>query len=580
MAAISGTGCVLVWGQSWWKGVVAFLALVGVHISFVGSLHGYTPESSEVRRMATAAMDYLEENGKTQEGAILGGEALVGLAAYKYNRRFGSDPRALPRLTQGALERAVREVDQGQGASSRNYTLGIVLMLLSEVHPQRHMPTIEAYLDELLQRQKPHGGWGYQSDPGGGASRTGPSYEQAGDLSQLQYAVLGLWSAQSAGLEVPNQSMVDVVNYVIRVQDPSGGWGYQGVDPGSYTRVSQPAGSIKRARTAAGLGSLYVGADFLGVTNTQKTGLTSRDGLPPALVPVREQEERRSDQASGGVPMNYWKRAIEDGHRWFSRTSLSTGKHQYYHLYGMERLYSFKEKLEGSEEPEPAWYNEGVRILRERQDDDGSWGLGPGDITCCSSPVATAFGVLFLVRGTQLTVARGVDLDGVLQGGRGLPSDMGAARVRGSRIVSPAITGEVDDLITMLEDEEGEKIERLLENPGTLSLRGLKEGGPAHTTRLARIVRAGQSYKARVVAARTLGRQEELDNVPVLIHALTDPDPRVVRAARDALRLTSRKVGGFGLSDEPSSNELSSVIEKWKRWYQSVRPDAVFLNSD
>ncbi|MFO7905631.1 MAG: hypothetical protein R6U98_23425, partial [Pirellulaceae bacterium] len=268
------------------KGIVALLAIAIVHIPLGGRLHGYTPESPEVRRMAAAAMAYLEEHGKTQEGQLLGGEALVGLAAYKYNRRFGNDPRALPQLTQGALERVVREVGRSKANRSRNYTLGIVLMLLSEVQSQQHISTTQAYLAELLDRQKPHGGWGYMTDP----------HQETGDLSQLQYAVLGLWSARDAGLEVPNRSMVDVVNYVIRVQDPEGGWAYQGrdpmtralgPDPSNYSRQPQPSGDIKRARTAAGLGSLYVGADFLGLADTRRERAASSEDLPPALVPVR-----------------------------------------------------------------------------------------------------------------------------------------------------------------------------------------------------------------------------------------------------------------------------------------------------
>jgi hypothetical protein len=82
------------------------------------------------------------------------------------------------------------------------------------------------------------------------------------------------------------------------------------------------------------------------------------------------------------------------------------------------------------------------------------------------------------------------------------------------------------------------------------------------------------------VAVRALGRQDKLENVPVLIHALTDPDPRVVKAARDALRLISRKVDGFGLPDGPSADERESVIKKWKTWYRSVRPDAVFFREN
>jgi len=117
----------------------------------------------------------------------------------------------------------------------------------------------------------------------------------------------------------------------------------------------------------------------------------------------------------------------------------------------------------------------------------------------------------------------------------------------------------------------------MLENPDALSLSSMAGSGEQYTTRLARILRTGESYKARLVAARTLGRQGKLDNVPILIFALTDPDPRVMREARDALRLISRKLDGFGLSENPTNGQVRSVVSQWKSWYKSVRPDAVFI---
>jgi hypothetical protein len=185
--------------------------------------------------------------------------------------------------------------------------------------------------------------------------------------------------------------------------------------------------------------------------------------------------------------------------------------------------------------------------------------------------------VLFLLRSTRETIEEVIERDGLLQGGYGLPGDLTEIRVRNNRIVAPAITGKVEDLITMLEDEEGEKIENLLDNPDALSLSELQGSGREYTERLTRILRTGKSYQARIVAARTLGRQGELDNVPILIYALTDPDFRVVREARDALRLTSRRFGGFGLSNKPTKNERDAAIESWKQWYKSIRPDALFI---
>ncbi len=80
-----------------------------------------------------------------------------------------------------------------------------------------------------------------------------------------------------------------------------------------------------------------------------------------------------------------------------------------------------------------------------------------------------------------------------------------------------------------------------------------------------------------MVGVEALARTRSLDNVPTLIYALSDPDPRVAVAARDGLRFTSRKFDGFGLSDNPDAGEAAAVTEKWKQWYLSLRPNAKFL---
>ena len=77
---------------------------------------------------------------------------------------------------------------------------------------------------------------------------------------------------------------------------------------------------------------------------------------------------------------------------------------------------------------------------------------------------------------------------------------------------------------------------------------------------------------------KALYNTRDLDNVPTLIYALGDPDPRIVQKSRDALRLLSRKVDGFGLPEEPTEGAKLEAIEKWKQWYLAIRPNAQFLN--
>ena len=85
-------------------------------------------------------------------------------------------------------------------------------------------------------------------------------------------------------------------------------------------------------------------------------------------------------------------------------------------------------------------------------------------------------------------------------------------------------------------------------------------------------------YLVRMTAIKALHKTRDLDNVPTFIYALGDPDARIVRRARDALRLLSRKISGFGLSDNPSDGAKLDAIERWKDWYLTIRPDAQFLN--
>ncbi len=530
-----------------------------------GQSRAYTPSSPEVREMLARAMAYLNKCVRTGEAQQLGGQSLMGLAEYKYNARFG-DRNVVPPITVAAVQRARGMATELLGID--NYSVGLATILLCEVHPEENTQYIAAYVDEILKRQKPHGGWGYEVN-------------KTGDLSQLQYSVLGLWAAKNAGFQIENKVMVDVVNYVLRVQDPSGAWGYQGVDPGTFTRV--PQSQVRPSLAAAGLGAIYVGTDFLGMSKTGKPRTISAAAakLPPALIPVAAPEEPRGDRASAAsVNAEYLRAAMNDGNEWFRKLpTLETSMYQLYFLYGLERYQSFREKVEGTIEEEPKWYNDGVRLLREKQHETGYWGLVTAQGLSpngCEPPVATSFGMLFLLRSTQETIAKVIERDGILRGGYGLPNDLTEVRMRDNKIVAPAITGEVEDLIGMLEDEEGEKIENLLENPDSLSLAGLTGAGKDYTDRLVRILRTG-SFKARIVAARALGRQGSLDNVPILIYALTDPDPRVGKEAQDGLRLTSRKFDDFGLSDKPTPSEVGAVVNQWKAWYKSVRPDAVFL---
>jgi hypothetical protein len=123
-------------------------------------------------------------------------------------------------------------------------------------------------------------------------------------------------------------------------------------------------------------------------------------------------------------------------------------------------------------------------------------------------------------------------------------------------------------------DTEGKSI------PDDLVLDSDPVGRAAQLDRLERLVRGSRSWQARRVAARLLGRTDELRVVPSLIFALSDPDQSVRLYARDGLRFLSRKFDGFGMPDTPSVTELQTAQRKWRDWYRSVNPNYVFLDYD
>ncbi len=69
-------------------------------------------------------------------------------------------------------------------------------------------------------------------------------------------------------------------------------------------------------------------------------------------------------------------------------------------------------------------------------------------------------------------------------------------------------------------------------------------------------------------------KRADLDNVPALIYALTDPDREVVIEARKALERISRNPVGYGPKDDYNEEQRRNAVEKWKAWYLSLRPDA------
>jgi HEAT repeats len=257
--------------------------------------------------------------------------------------------------------------------------------------------------------------------------------------------------------------------------------------------------------------------------------------------------------------------AIDLARGWMDKHYLvDIGKYSYYYLYATERYQSFYELYSGISEEEPRWYSDGYEFLKEVQKDDGYWEGG------CGRTADTAFAILFLLRSTQKSI-RSTLGEGTLIGGRGLPANVAQAKLRGNEVVVEQVHSRVDEMLAMIDDADQSRLDELARDPANLTVGKVDE---ATARRLQQLVRGGEP-EVRLLAVRALGRTGKLDYVPSLIYALTDPDRRVVIEARDGLRFVSRRFDGYGPPDDFTDKQRYEAVDKWKQWYNSLRPGAI-----
>lgn len=495
--------------------------------------------------MVARAVAYLE---KTPLHGRLGGECLYALTLDKAS---GSSEHA---RIQRAAKRCENLVASGEYRIDDldNYSLALAVMLLCEIEPVLHREATVTLVNELLRRQSPEGAWTY---PG----------SKAGDTSQSQYAVLALWAADHAGIEIPDGPLVRVANWLLRTQTPNGGWGYHPSDPGAFQRRDQK--DVRHSMTAAGLGSLYVCANVMDLPSvTGPRTKTSRGPVPSVLVPVGRKSGSDSAFTRTGVAPTLLHDAQRDGILWLDANAVvAPEKFALYYLYGLERYHSFREYAEGIAPDQCPWYDQGVEWLAATQAENGSWpngGTQPGP--------DTAFAILFLIRSTRQSL--GLPTEGVLRGGIGLPGNDDDVNLQGARLVARESDRRLRAALELLRDDESGSAENTASSAGEEMEKIAAQGDVARLARLARHGDAGQ----RLAAIRILSAARHLDAAPALIAAIDDDDPRVVLAARDGLRFLSRKLQGFGLEPPLDAQQRRQARARWQRWYQLVRPEAEF----
>jgi hypothetical protein len=258
----------------------------------------------------------------------MGVMALGGLAL----RKSGIEPEQAPH------PELIERLAKLEVAKEKTYSVALYAVYLRALSAKKHVDRIKECADFLIRHQGPDGLWGY---PDG---RT--------DLSNAQFALLGLKAAVEVGIDVPAKVWAKSLDYLLSGAEKDGGFNYV---PTGKAAGDPATGSM----TAAALAGLKLCVDFL-------------------------PKEARAEAQSKGVR----DRAFE----WLEKrfvVEMNPGSDQshYYYLYAVERLGGFYERREIGG---VSWYALGARHLLDWQKKDGSWRSGNVEDTC--------FALLFLNR--------------------------------------------------------------------------------------------------------------------------------------------------------------------------------------
>lgn len=319
----------------------------GAHAGQAAGMAIHTPHEGPItaRAIRTAIDDgvLFLRSRQAADGSIGSGYAPGGSTALATLAMLaaGADPISDPDVKQAMSHLLSLETDN-------TYVVGIRANVWE--YALRKAPHEEAWREALkrdvkwLLEARNEVGWRYSSS------------SRDWDNSCTQYAALGLWAAQRAGIETGDAVWDQLSRHFRRVQNDDGGWG--------YVRGSRSTANM----ATAGLATLYLVFDH---HYGRKEAWRQGKPAPFASGEAREVLD-----------------AIDRGLTWLG--SADGDKSNAYYLYGIERtgVAGGRRTLGGVD-----WFAEGADAALRAQRVDGAFPLGYGD------EIGTALTTLFLVYG-------------------------------------------------------------------------------------------------------------------------------------------------------------------------------------
>ncbi len=247
-------------------------------------------------------------------------------------------------------------------------------------------PKIAKAVRRLVDNQLDSGCWTYENEKMTRKALSG------GDLSNAQFAVLGLGAAHEAGIQVPQQTWK-------RIWEGFHDWfqPYQRSDnpkenvkqfkkgkrplpdgPGGWPYLPSNDDKITGTMTCAGICSMVLAKSALDEKHLSTVDIDKIDLVSPALSLI---EKYDLPDFFSPFPSH-------------TLTSILASRDPFYHLYSLERVGALT-RLEKIGEWD--WYAHGAAKLLPMQNPDGSWNSSNGQV------VGTSFALLFLARATEAT---------------------------------------------------------------------------------------------------------------------------------------------------------------------------------
>ncbi|MDJ0521269.1 MAG: HEAT repeat domain-containing protein [Planctomycetota bacterium] len=365
------------------------------------------------------------------------------------------------------------------------------------------------------------------------------------DLSNTQFALLGLHAASRCGTKVPQRVWLDALRFVLEHQEKTG-------EPVMY-KANEVRGRYRFEWTerAIARGFRY-DKDTVRVSASMTTA-----GL--ACLVICQSRLWRVRAFTGRLRADT-RRGVRDAMAWLQQNfsvTTNTGGSQWwltYYLYGLERAGILgRFRFLGTRD----WYKEGADYLLERQGPGGYWRTG-------TQWEASCFALLFLKRATARMKAPVITPSGASDGA--MPAESAkrpkpkAPRVRPASPTALAIA--VARAIKRLEDRDPNVVFQAANTLGWLG--HLRAAGP-----LVRVLKFHADADARTAAAGALGRLKAADAVPALIDALDDGDTLVRYAAEAALlQVTGHRPIGRLRSTE-KRNDRVRLQKAWREHWRA-----------